>query len=82
MARYQQLRYKDETIVRDSLLRLTVTQKAYGIRPGGDAQYLFTVLWRFQQTRNSAEVGTMKWRSVNFASCRPTEQQWIQEQEY
>jgi transcriptional enhancer factor len=82
MARYQQLRHKDEKIVRDSLLRLTATQDVYGIKPGGEAQCLFTILWRFQQTRNTAEVGIMKWRSVNFSNCRPTEQQWIQEQEY
>jgi transcriptional enhancer factor len=82
MSKYLHLRHKDERYVRDSLLRLTAIQDVYGIKPGGEAQCLFTILWRFQQTKNSAEVGTVKWRSVNFAGCQPTEQQWIQEQEY
>ncbi|RMZ73760.1 Regulatory abaA [Pyrenophora seminiperda CCB06] len=81
LAKYQNLRHKDEKCVRDSLLRLTATQDIYGIMPGtGDAQCLFTILWRFQQIRNSAEVGSMKWRSVSFARC--IEQGWCQEMEY
>ena len=84
LAKYQNLRHKDEKCVRDSLLRLTATQDIYGIMPGtGDAQCLFTILWRFQQTRNSAEVGSMKWRSVSFARCQPAiEQRWCQEIDY
>lgn len=84
LAKYQNLRHKDEKCVRDSLLRLTATQDIYGIMPGtGDAQCLLTILWRFQQTRNSAEVGSMKWRSVNFSRCQPAmEQTWCQEMEY
>ncbi|KAF1831589.1 hypothetical protein BDW02DRAFT_581921 [Decorospora gaudefroyi] len=83
MAKYTRFRYKDENCVRDSLLRLTATQNVYGIKLGGEAQCLFTVLWRFQQTRNSAEVGSMKWREVGFANCQmPSEKKWIQEQEY
>ncbi|EDU47670.1 predicted protein [Pyrenophora tritici-repentis Pt-1C-BFP] len=84
LAKYQNLRHKDEKSVRDSLLRLTATQDIYGIMPGtGDAQCLFTILWRFQQTRNSAEVGSMKWRSVSLARCQPAiEQRWCQEMEY
>jgi transcriptional enhancer factor len=82
MAKYQHLRRKDERCVRDSLLRLTATQDVYGIKPGGEAHCLYTILWRFQQIKNSKEVGTMKWRSVNFASCQPAEQQWIQAQKY
>ena len=84
LAKYQNLRHKDEKCVRDSLLHLTATQDIYGIMPGtGDAQCLLTILWRFQQTRNSAEVGSMKWRSVSFSRCQPAmEQRWFQEMEY
>jgi transcriptional enhancer factor len=67
MSKYQILRHRNESCVRNSLLRLTATQDIYGIRPGtGEAECLLTILWRFTQTRSSAEVGSMNWRVVNF----------------
>ncbi|KAL5119760.1 hypothetical protein ACEQ8H_002366 [Pleosporales sp. CAS-2024a] len=67
MAKYQNLRLKDESGVGKSLQRLTATQDIYGIKPGtGEAERVLTILWRFTQTRNSAEVGSMHWRAVKF----------------
>ena len=37
----------------------------------GEVRCLTTVLWRFQQTSESAEVGNIEWRSVRFADHRP-----------
>lgn len=67
MTKYQNLRHRDEKCVSTSLLRLTATQDIYGIKPGtGEAERVLTILWRFTQTRSSAEVGSMNWRAVNF----------------
>jgi transcriptional enhancer factor len=67
MSKYQSLRHRNESCVRNSLLRLTATQDIYGIKPGtGEAERLLTILWRFTQTRSSAEVGSMNWRVVKF----------------
>jgi transcriptional enhancer factor len=84
IAKYQTFRHKDENRVRDSLLRLTATQDIYGILPDtGEAQCLLTILWRFQQTNNSAGAGDMKWRTASFANFRTVaEPKWIQEEEY
>ncbi|KAF2032947.1 hypothetical protein EK21DRAFT_98528 [Setomelanomma holmii] len=80
MTRYQSLRHRDEKSVASSLLCLTATQDIYGIRPEtGDAECILTILWRFAQTRNSAEVGSMKWRAVSF-NTRTTgsiDQRWF-----
>lgn len=84
MLKYQSLRHKDENCVKRSLLRLTATQEVYGIKPGtGEAQCVLTILWRFEQTRSSAEVGSMKWRAVSFGNCDPAqEQKWIKEEDH
>ncbi|KAF1944674.1 hypothetical protein EJ02DRAFT_398025 [Clathrospora elynae] len=84
MAKYQSLRHNDERYVRDSLLNLTATQDIYGIESGtGKTQCLFTILWRFRQTRNPTEVGSMSWRAVNFANRQTAaEQEWIHKEEY
>ncbi|KAH7390978.1 TEA/ATTS domain family-domain-containing protein [Phaeosphaeria sp. MPI-PUGE-AT-0046c] len=67
MTKYQNLRHGDERCVSKSLLRLTATQDIYGIKPvTGEAERVLTILWRFTQTRSSAEVGSMNWRAVNF----------------
>lgn len=82
MLRYQNLRHKDEACVKKSLLRLTAKQDIYGIKPAtGEAECLLTILWRFEQTRSSAEVGSMNWRAVSFDTRLPTnpEQRWIGE---
>jgi transcriptional enhancer factor len=71
MEKFQNMTHRDERSFRDLLQRLTAVQDIYGILPGTDkAQCLCTVLWRFQQTEHSAEVGGMKWRSISFAMCR------------
>lgn len=83
MLKYQSLRHKGESCVRDSLLRLTATQDVYGIERGtGKAQCVLTILWRFEQT-SPTEVGSMRWRAVDFSNC-PTsvEQKWIKEEEH
>jgi transcriptional enhancer factor len=73
MTKYQNMRHRDEGSVSKSLLRLTATQDIYGIKPGsGQAERLLTILWRFTQTRSSAEVGSMNWRAVNFDTRQPT----------
>jgi transcriptional enhancer factor len=82
MMKYQSMRHKDEGCVSKSLLRLTATQDVYGIKPGtGEAECLLTILWRFTQTRSSAEVGSMNWRAVSFENHQSTnvEQGWIGE---
>jgi transcriptional enhancer factor len=79
MTKYQSLRHRDEGSVSKSLLRLTATQDVYGIKPGtGEAERILTILWRFTQTRSSAEVGSMNWRAVNFQPHQPNtlEQRW------
>jgi transcriptional enhancer factor len=79
MSKYQILRHRNESCISKSLLRLTATQDIYGIKPGtGEAEHLLTILWRFEQTRSSAEVGRMNWRVVNFDAPQPTalEQGW------
>lgn len=84
MLKYQSLRLKDENCVKRSLLRLTAVQDVYGIKEGtGEALCVLTILWRFEQTRSSAEVGSMKWRAVSFSSCNPAqEQKWIKEEDH
>jgi transcriptional enhancer factor len=82
MMKYQSLRHRDDGCISKSLLRLTATQDVYGIRPGtGEAECLLTILWRFEQTRSSAEVGSMNWRAVSFDAQHPVnvEQRWIEE---
>jgi transcriptional enhancer factor len=84
MTKYQNLRHRDEGCIRKSLLRLTATQDVYGIKPGtGEAERVLTILWRFTQTRSSAEVGSMNWRVVNFETRQPPaiEQGWNNENE-
>lgn len=79
MTKYQNLRLRDENCVSKSLLRLTATQDVYGIKPGtGEAERVLTILWRFTQTRSSAEVGSMNWRAVNFVAPQQhsLEQRW------
>jgi transcriptional enhancer factor len=79
MTKYQNLRLRDESCVSKSLLRLTATQDIYGIKPGtGEAERVLTILWRFTQTRSSAEVGSMNWRAVNFDAPQQhsLEQRW------
>ncbi|KAF1851301.1 uncharacterized protein K460DRAFT_274402 [Cucurbitaria berberidis CBS 394.84] len=85
MLRYQSLRHKDENCVSRSLLRLTATQDVYGIERGtGKAQCVLTILWRFTQTRSSAEVGSMTWRTASFGNCHAiaAEQKWIKEEDH
>ncbi|KAF2820437.1 hypothetical protein CC86DRAFT_429180 [Ophiobolus disseminans] len=86
MTKYQNLRHSDKGCVSKSLLRLTATQDIYGIKPGkrGEAECLFTILWRFQQTKYSVEVGRMRWRAVKFDSHRPAavDQHWIKEEDH
>jgi len=81
MMKYQMLRHRDENCIGRSLLRLTATQDVYGIKPGkgGEAECLLTILWRFTQTRSSAEVGSMNWRAVNFDNRQTTAigQDWM-----
>ncbi|CBX97559.1 hypothetical protein IAQ61_001227 [Plenodomus lingam] len=81
MLKYQSLRHKDENCVKRSLLRLTATQDVYGIERGTHkAQCVLTILWRFEQTRSTAEVGSMKWRPVSFNNCQNSlDQKWIKE---
>ncbi|KAJ4399336.1 hypothetical protein N0V91_009525 [Didymella pomorum] len=68
MSKYQTLRHKDDSLVGRSLMKLTATQDVYGISPSGGAECILTILWRFRQTRDSVEVGQMKWRAVSFGS--------------
>lgn len=84
MLKYQSLRHRDENCIKRSLLRLTATQDIYGIVPGtGKAHCILTILWRFEQTRSTADVGTMKWRPVSFSNCRnPQDDKWIEEEEH
>ncbi|KAH7357531.1 TEA/ATTS domain family-domain-containing protein [Pyrenochaeta sp. MPI-SDFR-AT-0127] len=85
MGKYQAMRHRNENGISRSLLRLTATQDVYGIKPGtGEAQCVMTILWRFSQTRSSAEVGSMTWRAVSFGNCHaaPVEQKWIKQEEY
>lgn len=67
MSKYQSLRHRDGLVGR-SLMKLTATQDVYGVDPNGAAECLLTLLWRFRQTRDSAEVGVMKWRAVSFGT--------------
>ncbi|KAH9863588.1 hypothetical protein J1614_009520 [Plenodomus biglobosus] len=84
MLKYQSLRHKDENCVKRSLLRLTATQDVYGIERGTHkAQCVLTILWRFEQTRSTAEVGSMKWRPVSFNNCQTSmDQKWIKEEDH
>ena len=86
MMKYQSLRHRDEGCVGKSLLRLTATQDIYGIKPGknGEAECLLTILWRFTQTRSSAEVGRMIWRAVSFDTRQPAagEQNWAKDENH
>jgi transcriptional enhancer factor len=78
---YQNMSHMDDRSVRDS--PLTAVQDIYGIIPGtSETHCLCTVLWRFQQTRNSAEYDSLKWRSISFAKGRsPVEERWCHEAE-
>jgi transcriptional enhancer factor len=84
MSRYQSLRHKDESLVSRSLLRLTATQDVYGIKRGtGEAECILTILWRFRQTRDSAEVGAMKWRAVSFSDQYPAPKpEWVKQEDH
>lgn len=85
MGKYQTMRHKNESGISRSLLRLTATQDVYGIKPGtGEAQCVMTILWRFSQTRSSAEVGSMTWRAVSFGNCHTVavEQKWIKQEDF
>ncbi|KAF3002365.1 hypothetical protein E8E13_000149 [Curvularia kusanoi] len=77
MSKYQSLRHKDDSLVSRSLMKLTATQDVYGVSPSGAAECILTILWRFRQTRDSAEVGVMKWRAVSFGSLQTgLKQEW------
>ncbi|KAJ4316215.1 hypothetical protein N0V94_005563 [Neodidymelliopsis sp. IMI 364377] len=77
MSKYQSLRHKDENLVGRSLMKLTATQDVYGVKPNGEAECVLTILWRFRQTRDSAEVGVMKWRAVSFGAPQSgLKQEW------
>jgi transcriptional enhancer factor len=77
MLKYQTLRHKDDGLVGRSLMKLTATQDVYGISPGGGAECILTILWRFRQTRDSVEVGQMKWRAVSFGGLQTgLKQEW------
>lgn len=76
MSKYQSLRHRDGLVGR-SLMKLTATQDVYGVDPNGAAECLLTLLWRFRQTRDSAEVGVMKWRAVSFGTPQMAlKQEW------
>jgi hypothetical protein len=68
MSKYQSLRHKDDSLVSRSLMKLTATQDVYGISLSSAPECILTILWRFRQTRESDEVGVMKWRAVFFSS--------------
>jgi serine/threonine protein kinase len=68
MTSYQRLMQTDESSVRKSLLQLTATQDIYGENLGLAAECLPTILWRFDQTMDSAEVGRVNWHALNLSS--------------
>ncbi|KAG9198286.1 hypothetical protein G6514_010307 [Epicoccum nigrum] len=79
MSKYQSLRHKNGGLVGRSLMKLTATQDVYGVDPSGAAECLLTVLWRFRQTRDSAEVGVMKWRAIAFGAPQmELKQEWTE----
>ena len=81
MSKYQSLRHKDDNLVGRSLMKLTATQDVYGVNPSGAAECVLTILWRFRQTRDSAEVGVMKWRAVSFGSSQSDlKQEWTKQE--
>lgn len=81
MSKYQSLRHKDESLVGRSLMKLTATQDVYGINPSGGAECILTILWRFRQTRDSVEVGQMKWRAVSFGALQTgLKQEWTKQE--
>ncbi|KAF1923654.1 uncharacterized protein M421DRAFT_74763 [Didymella exigua CBS 183.55] len=81
MSKYQTLRHKDDGLVGRSLMKLTATQDVYGINSSGGAECVLTILWRFRQTRDSVEVGQMKWRAVSFGASQPgMKQEWIKQE--
>lgn len=81
MSKYQSLRHKDDNLVGRSLMRLTATQDVYGVNPSGAAECILTILWRFRQTRDSAEVGVMKWRAVSFGTSQSgLKQEWTKQE--
>jgi transcriptional enhancer factor len=84
MRQYQNMRHRDDRSVGDSLQHFTALQDIYGIVPGtGEARCLCTILWKFQQPRNSADVCSMEWHSISFAKCRPAaEERWCNEAKY
>lgn len=80
MSKYQSLRHKDDNLVGRSLMKLTATQDVYGVNSSGTAECVLTILWRFRQTRDSAEVGVMKWRAVSFGSPQSgLKQEWTKQ---
>ncbi|KAF3038211.1 hypothetical protein E8E11_004545 [Didymella keratinophila] len=80
MSKYQTLRHKDDSLVGRSLMKLTATQDVYGISPSGGAECILTILWRFRQTRDSVEVGQMKWRAVSFGDMQTgLKQEWVKQ---
>ncbi|XPT02622.1 hypothetical protein M3J09_011734 [Ascochyta lentis] len=77
MSKYQTLRHKDDNLVGRSLMKLTATQDVYGVNTSGSTECILKILWRFRQTRDSAEVGVMKWRAVSFGSVQSgPKQEW------
>jgi transcriptional enhancer factor len=81
MSKYQTLRHKDDNLVGRSLMKLTATQDVYGISPSGGAECILTILWRFRQTRDSVEVGQMKWRAVSFGALQTgLKQEWTKQE--
>lgn len=83
MSKYQSLRHKDDNLVGRSLMKLTATQDVYGVNPSGAAECVLTILWRFRQTRDSAEVGVMKWRAVSFGLPQNgLKQEWTKQESF
>jgi transcriptional enhancer factor len=86
MRKYQSLRHRDDGTVNNSLLRVTATQDIYGFEPGtGEAVCLLTILWRFTQTtKSSAEVGSMKQRTITFGNTHAPAMKpdWIKDEEH
>ncbi|KAH6852910.1 TEA/ATTS domain family-domain-containing protein [Alternaria rosae] len=63
------LMHRNGESVKESLQRVIAIQDIYGIVANtGEVRRLTKVLWRFQQTNDSAEVGNIEWRSVRFAN--------------
>ncbi|KAF1973694.1 TEA-domain-containing protein, partial [Bimuria novae-zelandiae CBS 107.79] len=68
-------RTRYEEHVRGELQNMTAAQDIYGTRDG-EQVCLATVLWRFNQTRTSNEVGRMMWRVASFGP------QWVKDEDF